>query len=63
MKKKSEKETYKYLGILEADTIKEAEMKLFHLCFFHGVRLKNSISREPENYSKSNFRVDISWKE
>ena len=35
-----EKETYKYLGILEADTIKQAEMK---------EKLKKSISWEPNN--------------
>ena len=35
-----EKETYKYLGILEADTRKQVEMK---------EKLKRSISGEPEN--------------
>ena len=38
-----EKETYKYLMILEADTIKQEEMK--------EKKLKKSISEEPENYS------------
>ena len=41
-----EKETYKYLGILEADTIKQQEMK--------ERKKKNSISEEPENYSRQN---------
>ena len=40
-----EKETYKYLGILEPDTIKQQEMK---------GKLKKSISEEPESYSKQN---------
>ena len=40
-----EKETYKYLGILEADTIKQVEMK---------ERIKKSISEEPENYLRQN---------
>ena len=40
-----EKETYKYLGISEADTIKQVEMKQ---------KLKKSISEEPENYSRQN---------
>ena len=38
-----EKEMYKYLGILEADTIKRVEMK---------ERIKKSISEEPEHYSR-----------
>ena len=40
-----EKENYKYLGILDADTIKHVEMK--------EKNVKNSISGELENY-KSN---------
>ena len=36
-----EKETNKYLGILEADTIKQAEMK--------------EKSKEPESYSRQNY--------
>ncbi len=39
-----EKETYKYLGILEADTIKQVEMK---------EKIKN-ISGELENYLRQN---------
>ena len=39
-----EKETNKYLGILEADTIMQVEMK--------EKNLKKSISEEPENYSR-----------
>ena len=41
-----EKKTYKYLGILEADIIKQVEMK--------EKILKKSISEEPENYSRQN---------
>ena len=41
-----EKETYKYLGVLEADTLKQVEMK--------EKILKRSISKEPENYSGQN---------
>ena len=42
-----EKETYKYLGILEADTIKQQEMKEI---------FKKSISEEPENDSRKNSK-------
>ena len=35
-----EKETYKYSGILEADTIKQVEME---------IKLRKCISREPES--------------
>ena len=42
-----EKETYKYLEILEADTIRQVEMK--------EKKLKKSISGERENYSKQNY--------
>ena len=41
-----EKETYKYLGILEADTIKQVEMK---------EKLRKNISEEPESYSRQNY--------
>ena len=41
------KETYKYLGILEADTLKYVEMKEQ---FF-----KKSISGERKNYSRQNY--------
>ena len=37
------KENYKYLRILEVDTIKQAEMK---------GKIKTSIPEEPENYSR-----------
>ena len=40
-----ENETYKYLAILEADSIKQMEMK---------DQIQKSISRELENYSKEN---------
>ena len=39
-------ETFKYLGILEADTIKEVEMK---------EKIKKSFSGEQESYSKQNY--------
>ena len=41
-----EKEAYNYLGILEADNIKQQEMK--------EKNLKKSISVELENYSRQN---------
>ena len=40
-----EKENYKYLGMLEADTIKPVEMK-------KKKKIKKSISEERESYSK-----------
>ena len=46
-----EKETYKYLGILEADTFKKAEMKE-----------KIYTSGERENYTKPNYIAEISSK-
>ena len=45
-----EKETYKYLGILETDTIKQAKMK---------ETILKSISEEPENYSRQNSKPGI----
>ena len=39
-----EKETYKYLGILETDIIKQVEMKV-------------KIQKEVENYSRQNYLV------
>ena len=47
-----EKESYKYLGILEVGTIKKVEMK--------EKILKNSISGEWENYLKPNNIAEIS---
>ena len=41
IRKLREKDTYKYLGILEADTIKQVEKNK-----------KKGISEEPENYSR-----------
>ena len=41
----AKKQTYKYLEILEADTIKQVEMK---------TKLKNNITGELENYSRQN---------
>ena len=41
-----EKETYKYLQILEAGIIKQKEMK---------EKIKKSISKEPESYSRQKF--------
>ena len=46
-------ETYKYLGMLEADTIKQAEMK---------EKLKKNTTGERENYSKPNYIAEISFK-
>ena len=46
IRKLGEKENYKHLGILEADTIKQAEMKEKFL--------KKSTSNERENFSKPN---------
>ena len=40
---------YKYLGILEADTIKQGEMK---------EKIKKSISGESENYSRPNYMAE-----
>ena len=40
-----EKEAYKYLGILEANTIKQVKMK------------EKRIYQEPQNYSRQNSRV------
>ena len=47
-----EKETYKYLGILEVDTIKQVEMK--------EKNLKKNTPEERENYSKPNYIAEIS---
>ena len=46
----SEKETCKYLGIFEADTIKQQEMK---------EKISKNISEEPENYSRQNYITGI----
>ena len=46
-------ESYKYLGILEVDTIKHAEMN---------EKIKKNTSWEQENYSKPNFKAEISSK-
>ena len=43
-----EKENYKFFGILEADTIKQAEMK------------KKNTSEEQGNFLKPNFVIEIS---
>ena len=48
------KETYKYLGILEADTIKQEKMK---------EKLRKNISEEPESYSRQNYIVETFSKE
>ena len=48
-----EKENYKYLEILEADTINYAEMK---------ERIKNKYFRKTRNFSKSNYIAEISSK-
>ena len=48
-----EKETNKYLGILEADTIKHVEMK----------KIRKSISGVPENHSRQNHVAETLSKE
>ena len=47
IRKFGEKETYKYLGILEADTIQQVEMKR--------KKIRKNISGEPESYSRQNY--------
>ena len=49
----AENETYKYLGILEADTIKQVEMKEF----------RKNISGELQNYSRQNSLAETLSKE
>ena len=49
-----EKETYKYLGILEADSSNKCNWKK---------KLKKIISGERENYLKPNYIAQISLKE
>ena len=48
-----EKENYKYLGILETDTIKQ-EMK---------EKIKKEYCREPESYSRQSYIVETLSKE
>ena len=50
----AENETYKYLGILEADTIKQVEMKN---------EIQKNISGELENYSRQNSIAETISKE
>ena len=54
IKSLAENETYKYLGILEADTIKQAEMK---------EKFRKNISGELENYKRQNSIAEILSKE
>ena len=49
-----EKETYKYLSILEADIIKQVEMK---------GKIKKNISEELESYSRQNCQAENLSKE
>ena len=49
-----EKEIFKYLGVLEADTIKQVGMKK--------IKIKKSISDEHENFLKSSSATEISSK-
>ena len=49
-----ENETYKYLGILETDTIKQVAMK---------DKIRKEYLRELENYSRQNSPAEISSKE
>ena len=50
----AENDTYKYLGILEADTIKQVEIK---------TKLKKNISGELENYSRQSSLAETLSKE
>ena len=50
----AENETYKYLGILEADTIKQVEIKN---------KFRKDISGELENYLRQNSIAEILSKE
>ena len=52
-----EKVNYKYLGILEADTFKQEEMKEKKK-----KKKKKNISDERENSTDPNFAAEISWK-
>ena len=54
IRKLGEKETYKYLVILEADTIKQVEIKK---------KFKNNISGELESYSRQNYVAEALSKE
>ena len=49
-----EKDSYKYLGILEADTIKQVEMK---------AKLRKNIPGEPESYPRQNYVAETLSKE
>ena len=49
-----EKVNYKYLGILESDTIKQVELKDI---------IKKSTSKEREGFSKTSSVVDIACRE
>ena len=48
-----EKETYKYMGILEAENMRQLKMK---------EKIKDSISEERESYSTPNYIAGISSK-
>ena len=50
----AEKETYRYLGILEADTIKQVEIKN---------KIQNNISGKLDNYSRQNSLAETLSKE
>ena len=50
-----EKETYKYLGILEADTIKQVDMK--------EKKIRKNISGNPESYLRQNDLAETFSKE
>ena len=54
IRKIREKENYKYLGKLEAMSIKQTEVKKIE---------KKNTSEERVNFSKSISLVEISWKE
>ena len=48
-------ETYKYLGILEADTIKQVETK--------EKRTRNIVSEEPDTYTRQRYMAETLSKE
>ena len=54
IRKLTENETYKYLGLFEADTIKQVKIK---------EKIRNNILREVESCSKQNYFVETLSKE
>ena len=57
-------ETYKYLGILEADTINQVEMKdKIQKEYLRRTKFRKNISGELENYLRHNSLTETSSKE